>query len=208
MSQNNSLQGLGNLVKSYTTGLHEVGESSFRRYVPSTSEELYGSEKFKNLGKKSKIKSSASVPQENNVKYNPYARGQQIPVSELINSQLPVSTIASQESRTRPLVSNPIISPNYTNVPVNFNRQSHVKPPNQYQEAYNLFCLEDQMNLMARQAYQQGWISNYACKSIYNRGLDKVSRLYQKGHLPREYYDNMVNYGKFYRMLRKHDPRI
>ena len=89
----------------------------------------------------------------------------------------------------------------YQECPVNFDRPDYTYPPTKPQELYNVFCLNDHMNHVARRAFDKGWISRTEAKRIFHRGLTETFDAYQKGFLASHYVDNMINYGKFYKYL-------
>ena len=89
----------------------------------------------------------------------------------------------------------------YQECPINFDRPDYTYPPTKSQEVYNVYCLNDHMNHVARRAFDKGWISKAEVKRIFHRGLGETFDHYQKGHLASHYVDNMINYGKFYKYL-------
>ena len=89
----------------------------------------------------------------------------------------------------------------YQECPINFNRPDFTHPPTKAQELYNIFCLNDHMNHVARRAFDKGWISKAETKRIFHRGLTETFDAYQKGYLASHYVNNMINYGKFYKYL-------
>ena len=84
---------------------------------------------------------------------------------------------------------------NYQECPINFDRPNCTSPPTRVQEVYNLYCLNDHANHMARK------ISLDAVKKIYHRGLGETFDAFREGFLAPHYVDNMINYGKFYKYL-------
>ena len=60
---------------------------------------------------------------------------------------------------------------NYQECPINFDRPDCTSSPTRAQEVYNLYCLNDHANHMARRAFEKGWISVDAVKKIYHRGF-------------------------------------
>ena len=47
----------------------------------------------------------------------------------------------------------------YQECPSNFIRSDCATPPTKIQETYNVYCMNDHANHMARRAYEKGWIS-------------------------------------------------
>ena len=47
----------------------------------------------------------------------------------------------------------------YQENPINFLRSTYLTPPTRAQEAYNVYCMNDHANHVARRAYEKGWIS-------------------------------------------------
>ena len=97
--------------------------------------------------------------------------------------------------------------PNYSyqsssyHYPINFLRTDYTTPPTKVQEAYNVYCMNDHANHVARRAYEKGWISKVRVKKIFHRGLEESFEGYRVGCLPPLYLNNMINYGKFYKYL-------
>ena len=60
----------------------------------------------------------------------------------------------------------------YQEHPINFLRSTYSTPPTRVQEAYNVYCMNDHANHVARRAYEKGWISRARVKKIFHRGLD------------------------------------
>ena len=89
----------------------------------------------------------------------------------------------------------------YQECPINFDRPDYTYPPTKSQELYNIYCLNDHMNHVARRAFDKGWISKAETKRIFHRGLGEAFDAFQKGFLASHYVDNMINYGKFYEYL-------
>ena len=89
----------------------------------------------------------------------------------------------------------------YQECPINFDRPDYTSPPMKPQELYNVYCLNDHVNHMARRAFDKGWISEAQVKRIFHRGLGETFDAYQSGLLASHYVDNMINYGKFYKYL-------
>ena len=90
---------------------------------------------------------------------------------------------------------------NYQECPINFDRPDYSSPPTRAQEVYNLYCLNDHANHMARRAYEKGWITVDSVKKTYHRGLGETFDAYRGDLLAPHYVDNMINYGKFYKYL-------
>ena len=80
-------------------------------------------------------------------------------------------------------------------------QQTFLAPPTRVQEAYNVYCMNDHANHVARRAYEKGWISRARVKKIFHRGLDDTFEEFRDGCLPPLYLNNMINYGKFYKYL-------
>ena len=89
----------------------------------------------------------------------------------------------------------------YQEHPINFLRSTYLTPPTRVQEAYNVYCMNDHANHIARRAYEEGWISRARVKKIFHRGLDDAFEGFRDGCLPPLYLNNMINYGKFYQYL-------
>ena len=89
----------------------------------------------------------------------------------------------------------------YQEYPINFFRSYYATPPTKVQETYNVYCMNDHENHMARRAYEKGWISKARVKKIFHRGLEESFEGYRDGYLPPLYLNNMINYGKFYKYL-------
>ena len=89
----------------------------------------------------------------------------------------------------------------YQESPINFLRPDYASPPTKVQETYNVYCMKDHANHVARRAYEKGWISRARVKKIFHRGLEESFEGYRDGYLPPLYLDNMINYGKFYKYL-------
>ena len=89
----------------------------------------------------------------------------------------------------------------YQECPINFLRSDYATPPTKVQETYNIYCMNDHANHVARRAYEKGWISKARVKEIFHRGLEESFEGYRDGYLPPLYLDNMINYGKFYKYL-------
>ena len=90
---------------------------------------------------------------------------------------------------------------NYQECPVNFDRPDCTYSPSKVTEIYNIYCLNDHQNHIARRTFERGWISLDAVKRIYHRGFAEAFEGYQQGFLPPHLIDNMINYGKFYKYL-------
>ena len=89
----------------------------------------------------------------------------------------------------------------YQEHPINFFRLDYTTPPTKVQETYNVYCMNDHANHVARRAYEKGWISRARVKKIFHRGLDEAFEGFRDGCLPPLYLNNMINYGKFYKYL-------
>ena len=89
----------------------------------------------------------------------------------------------------------------YQDHPINFCRTDYTTPPTKVQEAYNVYCMNNHANHVARRAYEKGWISKARVKNIFHRGLEESFEGYRDGCLPQLYLNNMINYGKFYKYL-------
>ena len=89
----------------------------------------------------------------------------------------------------------------YQEHPINFFRLDYLTPPTKVQETYNVYCMNDHANHVARRAYEKGWISRARVKKIFHRGLDDAFEGFRDGCLPPLYLNNMINYGKFYKYL-------
>ena len=89
----------------------------------------------------------------------------------------------------------------YQECPINFLRSDYATPPTKVQETYNVYCMNDHANHVARRAYEKGWISKARVKKIFHRGLVESFEGYRDRYLPPLYLNNMINYGKFYKYL-------
>ena len=89
----------------------------------------------------------------------------------------------------------------YQECPINFIRPDYTTPPSKVQRTYNVYCINDHANHVARRAYEKGWISKARAKKIFHRGLAESFEGYRDGYLPPLYLDNMINYGNFYKYL-------
>ena len=89
----------------------------------------------------------------------------------------------------------------YQECPINFIRSDYATLPTKVQETYNVYCMNNHANHVARRAYEKGWISKARAKKIFHRGLAESFEGYRDGYLPPLYLDNMINYGKFYKYL-------
>ena len=89
----------------------------------------------------------------------------------------------------------------YQEHPINFFRLDYTTPPTRVQETYNVYCMNDHANHVARRAYEKWWISRARVKKIFHRGLDEAFEGFRDGCLPPLYLNNMINYGKFYKYL-------
>ena len=85
--------------------------------------------------------------------------------------------------------------------PIIFFRLDYATPPTRIQETYNVYCMNNHANHIARRAYEKGWISRARAKKIFHRGLEEAFEGYRDGCLPPLYLNNMINYGKFYKYL-------
>ena len=90
---------------------------------------------------------------------------------------------------------------NYQECPVNFDRPDCTHAPSKITEIYNIYCLNDDQNHIARRTFEKGWISFDTVKRIYHRGFAEAFEGYRQGYLPPHLIDNMINYGKFYKYL-------
>ena len=73
---------------------------------------------------------------------------------------------------------------NYQECPVNFDRPDCTYAPSKVTEVYNIYCLNDHQNHIARRTYERGWISLDAVKRIYHRGFSEAFEGYRQGYLP------------------------
>ena len=92
----------------------------------------------------------------------------------------------------------------YQECPINYDRPNYTSPPTKPQEVYNIYCMNDHANHVARRAYEKGWISRDTAKKIFHRGLGETFEAFRGGFLAPHYVDNMINYGKFYKYLSGH----
>ena len=70
--------------------------------------------------------------------------------------------------------------------------------PSRWQEAYNIYVLNDNTNHRAREAFDQGWISFETTRRIYMNALHQTRVSCRQGQLSHTYLRHMLSYGKFY----------
>ena len=70
--------------------------------------------------------------------------------------------------------------------------------PFRWQEAYNIYVLNENTNQRAREAFEKGWISFESTQRIYINSLHQTRVLCHQGQLARTYLRHMLSYGKFY----------
>ena len=70
--------------------------------------------------------------------------------------------------------------------------------PSRWQEAYNIYVLNDNTNQRAREAFDKGWITFESTQRIYMNALHQTRVLCHQGQLSHTYLRHMLSYGKFY----------
>ena len=70
--------------------------------------------------------------------------------------------------------------------------------PSRWQEAYNIYVLNDNTNQRAREAFDKGWITFQLTQRIYVNALHQTRVLCHQGQLSHTYLRHMLSYGKFY----------
>ena len=70
--------------------------------------------------------------------------------------------------------------------------------PSRWQEAYNIYVLNDNTNHRAREAFDKGWITFQSTQRIYMNALHQTRVLCRQGQLSHTYLKHMLSYGKFY----------
>ena len=70
--------------------------------------------------------------------------------------------------------------------------------PSKWQEAYNIYVLNDTTNQRAREAFDKGWITFQSTQRIYMNALHQTRVLCRQGQLSHTYLRHMLSYGKFY----------
>ena len=70
--------------------------------------------------------------------------------------------------------------------------------PSKWQEAYNIYVLNDNTNQRAREAFDKGWITFESTQRIYMNALHQTRSLCHQGQLSHTYLRHMLSYGKFY----------
>ena len=70
--------------------------------------------------------------------------------------------------------------------------------PSRWQEAYNIYVLNDNTNQRAREAFDKGWITFESTQRIYMNALHQTRVLCSQGQLSHTYLRHMLSYGKFY----------
>ena len=70
--------------------------------------------------------------------------------------------------------------------------------PSRWQEAYNIYVLNDNTNHRAREAFDKGWITFQSTQRIYMNALHQTRVLCCQGQLSHTYLRHMLSYGKFY----------
>ena len=70
--------------------------------------------------------------------------------------------------------------------------------PSRWQEAYNIYVLNDNTNQRAREAFDKGWITFESTQGIYMNALHQTRSLCHQGQLSHTYLRHMLSYGKFY----------
>ena len=70
--------------------------------------------------------------------------------------------------------------------------------PSKWQEAYNIYALNENTNQRAREAFDKGWITFESTQRIYMNALHQTRVLCHQGQLSHTYLRHMLSYGKFY----------
>ena len=70
--------------------------------------------------------------------------------------------------------------------------------PSRWQEAYNIYALNENTNQRAREAFDKGWITFESTQRIYMNALHQTRVLCHQGQLSHTYLRHMLSYGKFY----------
>ena len=70
--------------------------------------------------------------------------------------------------------------------------------PLRWQEAYNIYVLNDNTNQRAREAFDKGWITFESTQRIYINALHQTRVSCHQGQLSHTYLRHMLSYGKFY----------
>ena len=70
--------------------------------------------------------------------------------------------------------------------------------PLRWQEAYNIYVLNENTNHRAREAFDKGWITFQSTQRIYMNALHQTRVLCRQGQLSHTYLRHMLSYGKFY----------
>ena len=70
--------------------------------------------------------------------------------------------------------------------------------PSRWQEAYNIYALNDNTNQRAREAFDKGWITFESTQRIYMNALHQTRVSCRQGQLSHTYLRHMLSYGKFY----------
>ena len=70
--------------------------------------------------------------------------------------------------------------------------------PSRWQEAYNIYVLNDNTNQRAREAFDKRWITFQSTQRIYMNALHQTRVLCHQGQLSHTYLRHMLSYGKFY----------
>ena len=73
-----------------------------------------------------------------------------------------------------------------------------VEAPSRWQEAYNIYALNDNTNQRAREAFDKGWITFESTQRIYMNALHQTRVLCHQGQLSHTHLRHMLSYGKFY----------
>ena len=74
----------------------------------------------------------------------------------------------------------------------------HAGAPSRWQEAYNIYVLNDNTNQRAREAFDKGWITFKSTQRIYINALHQTRVSCHQGQLSHTYLRHMLSYGKFY----------
>ena len=70
--------------------------------------------------------------------------------------------------------------------------------PSRWQEAYNIYVLNENTNQRAREAFDKGWITFESTQRIYMNALHQTRVSCRQGQLSHIYLRHMLSYGKFY----------
>ena len=76
--------------------------------------------------------------------------------------------------------------------------------PSRWQEAYNIYAINENTNQKAREAFDKGWISFESVQRIYMNSLHQTRVSCRQGQLSHIYLKHLLSYGKFYGYISSH----